>query len=138
MEKIDAIAEYLRTRGIVPTLPRVEVVQFLQGNPSHPTVDEVYQSLKNRIPSLSKTTVYNILRNLVEKGIVSEVLSDPEQKRYELFTTPHGHFKCQKCGRVYDVDLPLDLKSTIHTDHILLSVHILCIGICRTCNQASH
>ena len=42
----------------------------------HPTVDEIYQALVDHIPTLSKTTVYNTLRLLMEHGVVRMLTID--------------------------------------------------------------
>ncbi len=49
------------TEGIKYTNQRVEILNFLQGNLTHPTVDEVYEEVKKKLTRISKATVYQNL-----------------------------------------------------------------------------
>ncbi|HOV39195.1 MAG TPA: transcriptional repressor [Spirochaetales bacterium] len=134
MDTVETIAGLLRSRGISPTPARVYIARYLQQTRSHPTVETVYQSLKETIPSLSKTTVYNILSGLVKEGVVREVLIEPDQKRYEWILDPHAHFKCTNCGRIYDVPVPPGITSMDSIEgHIPTSVQVLFTGTCKQC-----
>ena len=55
------------------TNQRVEILNFIKGNTSHPTVEEVYNEVKKKLTRISKATVYQNLRFLSEKGIIQEV-----------------------------------------------------------------
>ena len=66
----NTIIEKLSEKNIRPSLQRMAVYGFLVENPIHPTVDTIYQALHPEIPTLSKTTVYNTLKQLVDCGLV--------------------------------------------------------------------
>ena len=56
----------LTLHGIKPYYNRMAVLEYLMAHPTHPTVDEIYEGLRGSMPTLSKTTVYNALRLMVE------------------------------------------------------------------------
>ena len=74
------VYEYLTAHGVKASVQRVAVMQYLLQQMGHPTVDEIYQALVDHIPTLSKTTVYNTLRLLMEHGVGA-----------------YAHYRRQKC-----------------------------------------
>ena len=58
--------ERLMECGVRPSVQRLAIVEFLLTHATHPTVEDVYQGLCTKIPTLSRTTVYNTLRLLSE------------------------------------------------------------------------
>ena len=69
------VYDYLTAHGVKASVQRVAVMQYLLQQMGHPTVDEIYQALVDHIPTLSKTTVYNTLRLLMEHGVVRMLTS---------------------------------------------------------------
>ncbi|MGN0522090.1 MAG: Fur family transcriptional regulator, partial [Eubacterium sp.] len=65
-------------------------------------VETVYSQVVKDNPSFSKTTVYNCLQALAECNLVTPVKIDFDKIRYDANTDFHGHFKCEKCGKIYD------------------------------------
>jgi len=66
----------LKENSIKITPQRLEVLRYLDGHRTHPTADQIYLDLKQKNPSLSKTTVYNSLDILKENGIISSSASE--------------------------------------------------------------
>ncbi|HPK44931.1 MAG TPA: transcriptional repressor, partial [Spirochaetota bacterium] len=60
---------YLESKGISPSYQRLKILEYLDQNRSHPTVDEIYSALLPLIPTLSKTTVYNTVSLFVQQGL---------------------------------------------------------------------
>lgn len=85
------------------------ILDFLMNTKVHPCAEEVYLSVKKNLPSISKGTVYRILGDFKEKGLVKEI---PMSKtRYDGDTSSHAHFICRKCEKVYDlIDFCKDCK----------------------------
>lgn len=98
------VGEYLKKHEVKPSYQRMRIFQYLLNNSEHPTVDVIYKALSPDLPTLSKTTVYNTLNLFVEKGLVEVVLIEENETRYEIASPTHGHFKCQDCGTVYDLE----------------------------------
>jgi Fe2+ or Zn2+ uptake regulation protein len=110
---IETIKEYLEFNDIKPSLQRVKIYQYLSEQKSHPTVDEIFSDIGNDLVTLSKTTVYNTLHLFVEKGIAIPIHVEGNEIRYDADIKSHAHFKCNNCGKVYDVPIEshaLDFK----------------------------
>lgn len=104
MNTTDALT-CLNDHGVKPSVQRLAVMDYLLQHRTHPTVEEIHQALVADIPTLSKATVYNTLRLLVDKGAVLQLTIDERQTCYDGDTSPHGHFLCRHCGRIYDIPL---------------------------------
>jgi len=126
----------LREIGLIPTIQRVAVLEYLENNRIHPTADEVFRGVKDHFPSLSKATVYNVLDALKRAGAIRELTIARQAARYDIMTSPHPHFLCRICGKVYDVDLPCAVQEGDIVDgHQVESVQTYVYGVCADCLQ---
>lgn len=96
------IAVLFKEKGLKATPQRIAVYKFLAENSVHPDVETVYNQVIKENPAFSKTTVYNSLQALSDCGLVIPVMIDNEKIRYDADTSFHGHFRCEKCGKIYD------------------------------------
>jgi len=99
----NATIETLNSCGLKPSAQRVAILDYLQTHHTHPTVDDVYKALCRKIPTLSKTTVYNTLRLLADHKAAQMLTMDEHRVCYDGDTAPHVHFMCKRCGKIYDV-----------------------------------
>jgi Fe2+ or Zn2+ uptake regulation protein len=109
-------------------------LEYLSKNRIHPTADDVYRALVKEIPTLSKTTVYNTLKAFTNKGILTALSVFENEVRYEYEQQPHIHFKCLKCGRIYDINEKYDyLNDKYIAGHKVIEHHVNLKGICKNC-----
>lgn len=73
--------------------------------PTHPTAEEVYTALKQDNPNLSLGTVYRNLNQLSEAGMLLKIPIADGSDRFDGRTDRHYHMICEKCSRVFDVEL---------------------------------
>ena len=105
----------------------------------HPTVDTIYKSLVTDIPTLSKTTVYNTLNLFVENNIALLITIEENETRYDADVSVHGHFKCEKCGRVADFSLELGEMALEELSGFQINQkHVYFKGICDRCLETIH
>lgn len=98
------VEELLISHGVKPTPQRVVIAEFLLETRSHPTAEEVFASVVNKLPvPLSRATVYNTLNALVEAGVAKEVATDPGRTRYDANLDRHHHFVDVNSGEIIDV-----------------------------------
>lgn len=129
----------LTEHGIKPSLQRMAVMDYLMTHRTHPTVDEIYTALHPSMPTLSKTTVYNTLKLLTDKGAALQLTIDERNCCYDADTTPHAHFLCTRCGRVYDLDLQskrLMRAAILPAGFIPEEVQLYYRGCCAQCAAA--
>ena len=131
---------YLRGLGVSPSPQRVAIYDFLKNNAIHPTVDTIYQAVIKELPTISRTTVYNTVKKLVDAGAVQEVIIEDGELRYDADMSDHGHFKCMSCGKVYDL-FPPSATPLVEKVHGLPEgfridrIHLCCRGRCADCAE---
>jgi len=128
------IKDILQAQGLKPTFQRLRILEYLQKNYNHPTVEMIYEDLVKEIPTISKTTIYNTLDALAEKGIIRTITITGTESRYDYQSFWHHHFLCRRCGRVIDVDIkcPYMKKKQIN-GHRIEELHGYLKGICKEC-----
>jgi Fur family transcriptional regulator, peroxide stress response regulator len=92
------------------TKQREAILRLLRKTRSHPTADQIYDEVRKDIPNISKGTVYRNMQVLEEDGAISVLNINGTQSRYEVKQESHYHFRCEKCGRVFDLDEPVELE----------------------------
>jgi Fur family peroxide stress response transcriptional regulator len=125
----------LKEKGILLTIQRSAILEFLQDNTHHPTADEIYQSLRRIYPALSRATVYNTLDLFKQHGLVQEVTIERTKAHYDYNTEPHHHFFCRQCGGIYDVGLegvPLEPGGWLN-GHKMEEARLYMTGTCAVC-----
>ncbi len=125
----------LTTSGFRFTPQRQRVYDVLLHKRDHPTADEVFIRAKKQMPEISHATVYNCLAALVKSGLVQQVTLDRGATRFCPNMHEHGHFHCDGCGTVFDVDLPagahtgVTLPKGFRAEHFEIAIH----GRCAEC-----
>lgn len=138
MEQNDTL-QRLTSHGIKPSLQRMAVMDYLASHRTHPTADEIYTALHPQMPTLSKTTVYNTLKLFTDRGAALQLTIDERNCCFDADTTPHAHFLCTCCGKVYDLPLrngQLAKAATVPQGFRTDEVQLYYRGLCATCAAA--
>lgn len=129
-------SEFLRNNNIKPSYIRLKVLEYLVDNKNHPTVDTIYNELAKEIPTLSRTSVYNSLNLFVDKNIVNVLSIEENVARYDVEISFHGHFFCESCKDIFDVEINKDLLELKNIEGFSTeSMDIYIRGICRSCKN---
>lgn len=117
------------------TPQRLAILDYLEGNTSHPSAEEVHRAVSIRYRSLSVATVYNTLNTLAQAGALLELTIDPERKRYDPDTSRHHHLLCVLCHKIVDIPagIAVDLPANMGREFTLLGNHISFYGHCSRC-----
>lgn len=133
---IKDIEKVLKLHGIKPSHHRIRILSYMLEKKNHPTADMIYLDLVEEIPTLSKTTVYNTLNLFLEKGVVILISIDENEKRYDADTSLHGHFKCNRCNKIFDIRCTLSSIDFLGLDAFdVTDTQIYFNGLCPACNQ---
>lgn len=135
-------ADAIILKKIRPSVQRIAIYKYIYEHKNHPTVDTIYTALNPSYPTLSRTTVYNTLHLFAENNLVQAIKIEDDELRYDANMAPHLHFKCLKCGKIYDIfdsrNLPQFNMKCIELMPKGFSVeHIqTCIwGLCSECSE---
>lgn len=130
------LAKMLHEAGIRPSLQRIAVLSIVMNGKRHPSADEIYSDMADRYPSLSRTTVYNALHSLTEAGLLKALEIESGCMRYDYARqSEHAHFKCRKCGRIFDMKIPSGLREAIADGFSADSVELSFKGLCPDCKN---
>jgi Fur family peroxide stress response transcriptional regulator len=126
------LTEQLGATGLRLTPQRQQVYDVLLGKRDHPTAEEVFIRAKKAMPEISHATVYNCLDALVKSGLARLVTVDRGATRFCPNMHEHGHFHCEACGTVFDVEMPtqtMKLPKGFQAAHLDIAIH----GTCPDC-----
>lgn len=87
------------------TIQRALVLAAVRRLQNHATADEIYRAVRLEHPNISRATVYRDLNQLSEAGEIRKLGIPGGADRYDHRLNDHYHFKCERCGRVFDVDM---------------------------------
>ncbi|MQS07095.1 Fur family transcriptional regulator [Streptomyces alkaliphilus] len=108
------LLQRLRDRGWRLTAQRRVIAEVLDGEHVHYTAEEVHARAVERLPEISRASVYNTLGELVALGEVVEVTTDGRAKRYDPNVhQEHQHLVCSGCGMIRDVRTEGDLMAAL-------------------------
>jgi Fe2+ or Zn2+ uptake regulation protein len=97
------LTELLKQHGILPSAQRIAVAEVALAGTDHRSADEVFKDARQRLPVLSRATVYNTLNLLVQKGLLRTVKLGEGSVLFDPKLEPHHHFVDDETGRVHDI-----------------------------------
>lgn len=137
--RIEELERACRERGLPVTVQRRAVFEAVLGRDDHPTADDVYDEVKDRLPGISRASVYRILYALAEFGLIKRICQPGSTARFDPEIDRHHHLVCLECESIIDFeaerfnDLPLpDVRA--HGFEIV-EYHVHFRGICARCRS---
>ena len=108
---------------------------------THPTIQNLIDELEKRGYKIGKSTVYRVMADAVDDGLVMNVYSGDKQEHYDGNIENHYHIRCKVCDRIYDSELPFQEDITSRgaeadKDFVILSHNLEFIGICPQCKDS--
>ena len=89
---------------------RDDLLNILKNSKSHPTAEELYEKVKEKIPNVSRGTVYRNLKDLVDEDYIIKISMPDSADRYDYIHKKHNHVICKYCGKVKDFEYNFDSK----------------------------
>ena len=135
MQTEDLVRKFKR-HGYKMTPQRRAILEEIAVSGSHPTAEQIHESVCQRMPDTSLATVYNTLRELVVVHEVRELDVGLGVRRYEIAEGEHAHLVCLNCQCI--VDMPLDfvpLKAMVaqHDGFQPVRYDVTIYGYCDKC-----
>ncbi len=117
------------------------VLEVLRASQRHPTAFDVYEAVRLRRPRIGLATVYRILHQLTEQGLIKELAYGSGCSRYDACTRRHDHAFCMGCGALLDIPQDIQLSTRVlqvaaHSTGFELGSHEVRIyGRCISCQS---
>ena len=124
------------------TKQRQLILEELKKVVTHPTADEIYRMVRERMPRVSLGTIYRNLETLSDRGVILKLELAGTQRRYDATTDTHYHIRCSKCGCVED--LPMKALNTLEeaaravTRFTVTGHKMEFEGVCPACGETAH
>ena len=116
--------------------------EYLEQCYRHPTAEEVWIEVRERMPRISLATVYRRLEQMADEGELLRISPPVGPRRYDTRTHVHPHVICRYCGAVADVEIPADasaclerLTSTVRSPFRLDQLQLTWLGVCPQCRS---
>ena len=103
-ERLHRLEALCRSKGLPLTIQRRAVFQAVLERDDHPTADQIFEVVNERIPGISRTTVYRVLDTLLDLREIRRVECTGNPTRFDGGTHRHDHVICRRCGWVADVE----------------------------------
>lgn len=119
------------------TAQRLAVYNFIAQNFKHPGVNEAWDDIKQKLPTVTRESVYRILNEFAEANLIHR-LDHIDSARYDSQVGAHGHFICEVCGEISDFNWPQD--ASIPQELLSCNVshmEIRIVGHCPKCKLAT-
>ena len=134
-----AVQTDLKRAGLKATLPRLRILEILEGSPDrHVSAEDLYRALLAAGESIGLATIYRVLTQFEQAGLVIRHNFDSGSAVFELAASEHhDHLVCVRCGRVVEfVDETIEERQRMiaarngftMTDHSLIIY-----GMCPDC-----
>ena len=134
-----AESQEIRDAGLKITLPRVKILQILESsNIHHMSAEDVYKALLNNGEEIGLATVYRVLTQFEDAGLVVRHHFEGGHSVFEVASNEHhDHLVCVKCGRVeefHDREIEQRQKEVANSLGFELTDHNLNMyGLCPGC-----
>ncbi|MDE0949074.1 MAG: ferric iron uptake transcriptional regulator [Candidatus Thioglobus sp.] len=133
-------AEDLKSAGLKVTLPRLKILEVLEKSPNHHlSAEDIYRVLIEQNEEVGVATIYRVLSQFEESGIVQKLNFENNQAVYELCGLEHhDHLVCVKCNKIIEFQDDVIEKHQLQiakkhgfelTDHSLYLY-----GLCKDCH----
>lgn len=120
----------LKSTGLKATLPRLKVLEIFQnGTQRHMTAEDVFRALLVDRSDVGLATVYRVLTQFEQAGILSRSNFEGGKAIYELNEGQHhDHLVCLDCGKVeefFDADIENRQHAVAQAKGFMIAEHSL-------------
>lgn len=128
-------AQRLREAGLKATRPRQLVLTAFAELAGHHSVDEVVLWLREQGQPLPRSSVYVVVGDLTNRGLLQLADAGPGAALYELFHHDHSHFVCESCRAIFDVPTETVELPKLEFANSVSRVQVVIRGICQSCRK---
>ncbi len=132
--------EELKSTGLKATLPRLKILEIFQsGAQRHMTAEDVFRVLLDERSDIGLATVYRVLTQFEQAGILIRSNFEGGKAVYELNEGQHhDHFICTACGRVEEFyDPEIEKRQTLIAREKGWVVHDHAMALYGQCAQCA-
>ena len=113
------------------------ILETLQNSKAHPSIYELYDTVKKNHPTIGQATVYRNISRMLDENLVRRIRTNDGIDHYDGNMTPHIHLQCNSCNKIIDI---FDDNTEITKEKLaekfnikISSYELLLIGTCEKC-----
>ncbi len=131
--------ENLKSNGLKATLPRLKILEIFQHSEQrHLTAEDVFRILVSENSDIGLATVYRVLTQFEQAGLLTRGNFEPGKAVYELNEGHHhDHMVCLSCGKVeefFDPQIEKRQQEVAREHGFVLKGHSMAFyGLCSEC-----
>jgi Fur family ferric uptake transcriptional regulator len=132
-------ADNLKSSGLKATLPRLKILEvFERAAERHMTAEDVYKALLAEGADIGLATVYRVLMQFEQAGLLSRSHFESGKSVFELNEgTHHDHLVCLTCGRVEEFfDAEIEARQREVADKRGFQLHEHALALYATCTKS--
>jgi Fur family ferric uptake transcriptional regulator len=133
-------ADELKSSGLKATLPRIKILEVFQASSvRHLTAEDVYKALLAEGADIGLATVYRVLMQFEQAGILLRNHFESGKSVFELDQGQHhDHLVCLDCGRVEEFfDAEIEARQREVAQQRGFSLHEHALSLYATCTTAN-
>ncbi len=127
----------LKANGMKLTPQRRLIIDLIHEKASHLTPEEIINYVQDRMPGLTKSTVYRTLELLERSGCVCKSEMDNHTVYHHADEGHHHHLVCDHCGKKIECEegvvTPLQEALQQQYGFRVRLQHMVLPGLCREC-----
>jgi Fur family ferric uptake transcriptional regulator len=132
------LIESLKKNNRKVTRQRLEIIEVLSRNRSHPSARKIFHTVRQKVPSVSLSTVYYTLDLFKKDGSIKELDFYCMENRYESNVSHHLDLVCLGCGKIVDYveQIPIPIgRVEKKTGFAVNRIRYEYYGYCKSCRK---
>ena len=139
-KRMHSMVSKLRELDFRITPQRLAVLRVLAASEGHPSVERIYETVRQEFPTTSIATIYKTVNLLKQINELLEISFPDGSNRYDGYKPfPHPHVICVRCKKIIDSDLgslkDITREAADQTGFDILSHRLDFFGICGDCKK---
>jgi Fur family peroxide stress response transcriptional regulator len=138
-QRIEDFKWLCRERGERCTVQRRVILETVLDLDNHPSADQIFLAVGNRLPGVSRTTVYRALEHLADMGVITKACHPGRVARYDPRLELHHHLVCLRCNEFIDFEddglNELTIPDTSAFGFEVNDYRVQLRGICQSCRE---
>ncbi|MEE4274116.1 MAG: Fur family transcriptional regulator [Thermoanaerobaculales bacterium] len=137
--RIELFKQLCHEHGERCTVQRLVILEAVLDLDNHPSADDVYDAVKDRLPGLAKPTVYRTLEHLARLGVITKACHPGSVTRFDPRIEMHHHLVCLHCNEFVDFENEaldrLAIPDTSDVGFEVADFRVQLRGICSSCRD---
>ncbi|MBL0703746.1 MAG: transcriptional repressor [Sulfurospirillum sp.] len=126
--------DILKANSLKATPQRLCILDVLK-NHGHATLEDIERFTKVQFPTLSLSTIYRNIDEMLKKEILTEIKLVNKKEYYEIKKENHTHMVCENCGKIEDFIIDTDEIIKKYQTSTCSKIHKITISFNSTCKE---